>query len=133
MLFENHFGDGELVSSQELSKLIQTSAKNFKFSLVFVAACDSEDVGKIFRLGAEHVICVEKGRFVLDQAAIRFTKTFYEQIYQKEETICTAFYEAQRSVQYNHTAEEANLFKIFSDHHKDEPCSRLEQFEEGKW
>ena len=91
MLFENHFGDGELVSSQELSKLIQTSTKNFKFSLVFVAACDSEDVGKIFRLGAEHVICVEKGRFVLDEAAILFTKTFYEQIYQKEETICTAF------------------------------------------
>ena len=62
------------------------------------------------------MICVEKGRFVLDKAAILFTKTFYEQIYQKNEQICTAFDAAQLSVQYNFSPEEANLFRIFSDH-----------------
>ena len=119
LLFENNFGDGELVSASEINQIISDSTKNFKFSLVFVAACDSEDVGKILRLGAKHVICVEKGRFVLDKAAILFTKTFYQLIYQKEEEICTAFDEAKRSVQYNCSAEEANLFKIFTDHPKD--------------
>ena len=42
-----------------------------ELDLVFVAACDSQDIGRIFqRNGARHVICVEKERFVLDDAAI---------------------------------------------------------------
>lgn len=42
-----------------------------ELDLVFVAACDSQDIGRIFqRHGAKHVICVEKERFVLDDAAI---------------------------------------------------------------
>ena len=48
LLFENQYGDGELVSAQELGELLEKSLKDFHFSVVFVAACDSEDVGELF-------------------------------------------------------------------------------------
>ena len=54
-----------------------------KLDLVFVAACNSEDIGRIFQsFGVKHVICVKKQRFVLDEAAIDFTKTFYIKLFQ---------------------------------------------------
>lgn len=116
MLFENYYGDGELVSAQELSEFIKKSSKNFQFSVVFVAACDSEDVGKIFLLnGAKHVVCVEQGRQVLDKAAIQFTKTFYDLIFNGEE-VCTAFDQAKNSVRFFITKEEASLFKLLKQH-----------------
>jgi len=50
-----------------------------KLDLVFVAACKSEFVGRIFqRAGARHVICVREGAEVLDTSALIFTKTFYK-------------------------------------------------------
>ena len=85
LLFENHYGDGDLVSAQQLGEFIQKSSKDFSFSVVFVAACDSESVGRIFESnGAKHVVCVEQGRFVLDKAAIQFTKTFYDLLFNGE-------------------------------------------------
>ena len=58
LLFENSYGAGELVSAKQL-RLIMNSAKH-DFDVVFVAACDSEDIGRIFqRCGAKHVVCVE--------------------------------------------------------------------------
>lgn len=94
LLFENHFGDGDLVSAHELSQFM-SSLRGESFALVFVAACDSENVGKIFQVnGAQHVVCVENRRLVLDDAAIHFTKTFYDQLFTKEEQVCTAFQQA---------------------------------------
>jgi len=47
--------------------------------LVFVAACKSEFVGRIFQsAGAKHVICVREGAEVLDRAALIFTRSFYK-------------------------------------------------------
>ena len=46
LLFENKQGDGELVSAQELSDFMKKA--NTVLDVVFVAACDSEDIGKIF-------------------------------------------------------------------------------------
>ena len=69
-------GEGDLVGSKKLNELIEKTSGSL--DVVFVAACDSEFVGKIFlRCGAKHVICVKKDRFVLDQAAIAFTEMFY--------------------------------------------------------
>ena len=46
-----------------------------KLDVVFVAACDSEIVGRIFlKCGARHVICVKTGEHVLDEATIQFTE-----------------------------------------------------------
>ena len=63
-----------------------------ELDVVFVAACDSEDIGRIFQNnGAKHVICVESKRFVLDEAAIMFTKKFYDELFSKKSNVCTAF------------------------------------------
>ena len=72
LLFESPSGEGELVSSKKLKELISQVMPNL--DVVFVAACDSEFVGKIFlKCGAKHVICVKKDHYVLDEAAIVFT------------------------------------------------------------
>jgi hypothetical protein len=60
LLFETDRIDGELVSSKQLRKLIRYYG--VELDLVFVAACKSEFVGRIFqRAGAKHVICVKEG------------------------------------------------------------------------
>lgn len=46
LLFETKLTDGELVSSKQLRKLIRQYG--VKLELVFVAACKSEFVGRIF-------------------------------------------------------------------------------------
>lgn len=46
LLFENSFGAGELVSAKQLRLLMQSS--DHQIDVVFVAACDSEDIGRIF-------------------------------------------------------------------------------------
>ena len=108
LLFENMQGDGELVSASQLRELMKKT--NQELDVVFVAACDSQDIGRIFqRNGARHVVCVESNRFVLDEAAILFTKTFYSYLFTGEE-ICAAFNAAKNAVSFNIREAEANLF-----------------------
>ena len=55
-----------------------------ELDLVFVAACKSDFMGRIFqKTGAKHVICVKKTKEILDEAAIAFTKSFYYHIFIK--------------------------------------------------
>lgn len=90
LLFENEYGDGELVSAQQLSNFMKSAQAELE--LVVVAACDSYEIGRIFQMnGAKHVVCVEQGRFVLDKAAIDFTKTFYSVLFKGEDDTCSAF------------------------------------------
>ena len=57
-MFENDFGEGTLISTEELLDLVRKTVTSL--DLVFVAACDSELVGKIFQsCHAKHVICVK--------------------------------------------------------------------------
>ena len=77
LLFETEYCEGELVSSKQLRKLIKQYG--VKLDLVFVAACKSEFVGRIFQqAGARHVICVREGAEVLDKAVLIFAKCFYK-------------------------------------------------------
>ena len=46
LLFENAQGDGELVSAQQLKELMKKAKR--ELDVVFVAACDSQDIGRIF-------------------------------------------------------------------------------------
>ena len=67
--------------------------------LVFVAACKSDFVGRIFqKTGAKHVICVKQEKEILDNAAIAFTKSFYYQVFIKQ-NICDAFERALADTQ----------------------------------
>ena len=80
--------------------------------MVFVAACDSKGIGKIFqRCGVKHVICVEQGRSVLDSASICFTKTFYGQLF-RGDPVCDAFTAAKEAVTFKIKETEANLFVL---------------------
>ena len=64
------------MSAKELQKFMVQ--ERLELDVVFVAACDSQGIGRVFqRCGAKHVVCVEQNRFLLDEAAIHFTKTFY--------------------------------------------------------
>ena len=57
LLFETSTGEGQLISTKHLNKIIRQSLPNL--DVIFLAACDSEKVGKIFlKCGAKHVICV---------------------------------------------------------------------------
>jgi len=57
LLFEQASAEGELVAKKQLKTFIQKNKAEFDF--VFVAACTSELIGKIFKeAGAKHVISV---------------------------------------------------------------------------
>ena len=108
LLFETICGGGELVSSKRLKKLIR--AQCVHFDLVFLAVCNSESIGEIFQeSGAKHVICIKKGKKVLDEAALTFTKTFYELIFTGQ-SFCDAFNKAKGAVEFLHNEGEAGMF-----------------------
>ena len=58
----------------------------------------SEFVVPVFKeCGVSHVICVEKGKQILDSVAIQFTKSFYTGIVNGK-SVCEAFYNAKDDV-----------------------------------
>lgn len=86
LLLENESFQGEPVSEKALQKIIK--GFGVQLDLVFVAACKSQFVGKIFQtVGAQHVICVREGSEVKDEAALVFTRRFYRCIFAGD-TIC---------------------------------------------
>ena len=96
LLFETPTGESHLITSQRLNSMIKCNIPDL--DVVILAACDSEFIGKIFlKSGAKHVICVKEKRFVKDEAAIEFTKTFYERIFQGK-SVCEAFDSAKEAV-----------------------------------
>ena len=59
LVLENECGGSELVSREQLKKMIQQNKCELEF--VFVASCHSEECGTIFQqAGANHVICIKK-------------------------------------------------------------------------
>ena len=83
------------MSQKVLSRLVTSKMDKDPLDVVFVAACQSEFVGKIFqKCGARHVICVKQDKHVLDEAAIKFTKNFYDHIFNEVE-VCEAFNKAK--------------------------------------
>ena len=89
LLFETENGDGRLISQRELNKILKQAMTKIK--LVFVAACMSDFVGKIFQqCDVPHVICSEQGKTILDEAAISFSKFFYTKLFSGQ-AVCKAF------------------------------------------
>ena len=76
LIFEKENGEGQLVDAASLNKLIKKALP--KLDVIFLAACNSEFAGKVFlKCDAEHVICIQKDKEVLDSAALLFTESFY--------------------------------------------------------
>ena len=98
LLLERENGEGELVSAKQLRKLIKLYT--VKLDLVFVAACKSEFVGRIFQqAGARHIICVKENAEVLDKAVLVFTRKFYKNMFGGSD-ICDAFTTAKADVEF---------------------------------
>ena len=58
LLFEDESGKGELLSDDELDEFLKKEVH--KLDLVYLAACDSEEIAKIFlKNGAKQVICTK--------------------------------------------------------------------------
>ena len=71
-----------------------------ELDLVFVAACKSEFVGRIFQSAdAGHVICIREGAEVDDKAALVFARNFYKKIFHGS-PICEAFSQAKAAVEF---------------------------------
>jgi CHAT domain-containing protein len=109
LLFEDEHLIGELISKKKLQNLISNVEKT---DLVFLAACSSEFVAKIFlRKGVRHVIFIENMKEVLDKAVLTFTNTFYRTLFDGK-TICEAFQIAQRLTVNLHSERDALIFKL---------------------
>ena len=111
LVFEKDNGEGDLVDAFLLNKLISNARP--KLDVIFLAACNSEFAGKVFlKADAEHVICIEKDKEVLDDAAILFTENFYRALF-KGQSVCEAFDDAKISVEAKWGPHESRIFKIF--------------------
>jgi hypothetical protein len=84
--------------ASDLEKLIgHEMVRKPKF--VFVASCFSECCGRIFQqAGVEHVICIKSEKQIKDEAAVLFSKVFYQEIFSNKSTICQAFWRAREEV-----------------------------------
>lgn len=106
-----------------------------KLDVVFVAACTSREIGEIFlHCGVKHVVCVAQGRALLDEAAILFTRLFYERLFKNREQICRAFDEAKNAVSFLIQETEANMFILLKeDQHRRQDCKPLKKISKGSW
>ena len=89
--------------------------------LVFLAACHSEPVGRLFLEKVEHVICIDKTREVADVVQLDFAKVIYKALLGKkgcnnQKTVCEAFREAKSHCTFTYRESETDLFKLL--HHK---------------
>jgi len=114
-LFEDEQGNGQLVSEDSLRKLILRYLPNI--GVVVVAACHSEFVGKIFqRIGAKHVVCINKDNQVMDQAVLVFTRRFYSELLANT-PVCKAFIDAKNELLANSEIpdSQAEIFKLLKE------------------
>jgi hypothetical protein len=71
---------------------------------IFVATCHSEFAAEIFYdngEGASHVIGIDKGYTINDDAAITFAKSFYSRVWLRGSKICEVFEQARTVVRLN--------------------------------
>jgi len=93
LVFEKQDGEANYISPQMLS-----ICKSLKF--VFFATCHSQAAGEIFyKAGVQHVICITEKYEILDEAAIFFSKNFYELLFKGLLSICGAFKTAKKMVE----------------------------------
>ena len=86
---DDHLMNGWIPTEQ--SKMTSLMS-DLKPQFVFLAACNSENVGRIFlKAGVKHVICVDQNQRILDRAAIEFSKIFYDEVFDDGNSICSAF------------------------------------------
>lgn len=90
MLFENELGMAQPLMAVDLENLLQGSKISTNIKCVFLAACYSSNIAKVFlRAGIKHVICTN--RVVDNAAAGEFTKHFYASLIGTSQCFCNSF------------------------------------------
>jgi type II secretory pathway predicted ATPase ExeA len=106
LVFEDHLGRGELVSTELLASMIASSYKvnasdqnKNSLEFVFVASCHSEVTAQVFlTAGASHVVCVSKDEKISDDICNTFAEYYYQAFFCESLTFCEAFEFAKRKV-----------------------------------
>ena len=101
------------ISSKDLRKLIK---KDNGLQLVFVSACYSKQAGLAFiKAGVPYVICIRQTDAVDAEAAMLFTKIFYEQILMHNQPIPKAYkFSKEYLMVEGHTAQ-SMLFELLEN------------------
>ena len=70
----------------------------------------------------EHIICIKSKRYVLDEVAIKFTKTFYDAVFNGK-LICEAYEAAVNATTFNMDGRknEVNLFTLLKASDYEDP------------
>ncbi len=90
LLFEDTEGAAFEVSKGSVAQILRGYPR--LPDLVFVSACHSEHVGKIFlEAGVPHVICVRLMSTIIDEVAVRFAETFYRMLFSSGLSVCVAY------------------------------------------
>ena len=133
LIFETEDGEADLVTEKLLTELIQQSDTKLEF--VYVASCHSEFAGEIFlNAGAKHVICIRGDQELSDQAAIVFSKSFYNSVFKKTLSICSSFNFAKKCVEKIFGKQEAFKYLLLKHpkHQHDPKSCVLRQLKGGK-
>lgn len=98
LAFENDCGELDKCDSERIKKLLKDG--NYRdIKIVFVNACHSEEVGRVFlEAGIPCVIAVQSELKIEDKIAQSFAENFYREIF-SERTIKDAFANAINQVQ----------------------------------
>lgn len=97
MVLENEDGSGQLISSQKLKMILDVC--NSKLEVVFLSSCYSESEAEVLlNAGAKHVVCIQKTKKVMDEACIKFSRSFYQALFSECRTPCESFNIAQQTL-----------------------------------
>ena len=129
MALENAHGEAHMVGKSDLDKLLlplkgshDTSAH--RPSLVYLAACSSEWIGDALAgAGIQHVVCIQNGKKVSDEASLRFSTAFYAAL-ASGWPVAASFEAGRQSVRLNMKSAgeaEASLFMLLP--HEDQAPS----------
>jgi len=97
LVLENEDGSGQLISSQKLKMILDVC--NSKLEVVFLSSCYSESEAEVLlNAGAKHVVCIQKTKKVMDEACIKFSRSFYQALFSECRTPCESFNIAQQTL-----------------------------------
>ncbi|CDW88080.1 sh2 domain containing protein [Stylonychia lemnae] len=85
-------GNSDFFFQEDMEKLLGTKETNFRFAVI--ASCHSKEIGEIFKKnGSQHTICIQREQALNDEAAIRFSRIFYQKVFCSDCTICRAYHD----------------------------------------
>ena len=110
LILETPEAEGIKLTRKEICNMLSVPVT---LDFVFVAACKSQNLGDMFlQAGVQHVICVKKQAYIADEAVLRFTNRFYQNVFRDGTRICEAFEKARNDVKTLVSKGQADMFKI---------------------